>query len=67
MIVVKHWHGMQVGDQSEFVNSVSRVLAEVGPALGGSLNELHFRYFCDKLAASFCPVYIDYIFRWADS
>jgi len=55
--------GGQVGDQSEFVNGMSRVMAEVGARLGSGLSELHFRYFCDKLAAAFCPCYFAYIFR----
>ena len=38
-------------------------MSEVGPRLGSALTELHFRYFCDKLAAAFCPAYFDYIFR----
>lgn len=52
-----------MGDQSEFVNGVSRVMSEVAPRLGGALSELHFRYFCDKLASSFCQCYFAYIFR----
>jgi hypothetical protein len=44
----------QVGDQSDFVTAFSRVLSP-----------LHFRYFCDKLAASFCPRFYENIFRRA--
>jgi hypothetical protein len=62
-LTVKYATG-QVGDQSDFVNAFSRVLSDVGQRLGGSLDPLHFRYFCDKLAASFCPRYYEYIFRW---
>ena len=47
------------------MNGMSRVMAEVGPRLGPALSELHFRYFCDKLAASFCPRYFDSVFRQA--
>ena len=54
---------MQVGDQSEFVNTASRVLAELGPRIGGFLNDNHFRYFCDKLANSFTPRFYDYILK----
>lgn len=46
---------------------MSRVMTEVGPRLGAALTELHFRYFCDKLAAAICPAYFDYIFRQASS
>lgn len=56
---------MQVGDQSDFVTSFSRVLAETAPRLGPALTALHFRYFCDKLAVSFCPRFYEYIFRQA--
>jgi len=55
----------QVGDQSDFVTAFSRVLSEVAPAVGGALSPLHFRYFCDKLAASFCPRFYENIFRRA--
>ena len=54
---------MQVGDQSDFVTMFSRVLAETAPRVGPALSALHFRYFCDKLAVSFCPRFIEYIFR----
>ena len=54
-----------MGDQSDFVNAVSRVLGDAGPRLGAALSELHFRFLCDKLAASFCPRFYDYIFRYA--
>ena len=56
---------MQVGDQSDFVTSYSRVLAETAPRIGPALSPLHFRYFCDKLAVSFCPRFYEYIFRQA--
>ena len=55
----------QVGDQSDFVTAAARVLADVAPAVGGALSPLHFRYFCDKLAASFCPRFYENIFRRA--
>ena len=55
----------QVGDQSDFVTSFSRVLAETAPRIGPALSPLHFRYFCDKLAVSFCPRFYEYIFRHA--
>jgi hypothetical protein len=54
-----------VGDQSDFVTVFSRVLAETAPRVGPALSALHFRYFCDKLAVSFCPRYYEYIFRSA--
>lgn len=55
----------QVGDQSDFVTSFSRVLAETAPRIGPALSPLHFRYFCDKLAVSLCPRFYEYIFRRA--
>jgi hypothetical protein len=55
----------QVGDQSDFVTGFSRVLAETAPRIGPALSPLHFRYFCDKLAVSFCPRFYEYIFRCA--
>ena len=55
---------LQVGDQSDFVTGFSRVLAETAPRIGPALSPLHFRYFCDKLAVSFCPRFYEYIFRW---
>ena len=62
------WHPtdaspVQVGDQSDFVTGFSRTLAELGPRLGRSLSENHFRYVCDKLAASFCPRFYEAVFR----
>lgn len=52
-----------VGDQSEFVNVFSKVLGQVGPRIGASLNGNYFRFFCDKLANSFTPRFYEYIFR----
>lgn len=52
-----------VGDQSEFVNVFSKVVGQVGPRIGASLNNNYFRFFCDKLANSFTPRYYEYIFR----
>ncbi|CAL5224462.1 g7153 [Coccomyxa viridis] len=58
------WASLEsVGDQSDFVTSFSRVLAETAPRIGPALSPLHFRYFCDKLAVSFCPRFYEYIFR----
>ncbi|CAL8463747.1 g3281 [Coccomyxa elongata] len=58
------WASLEtVGDQSDFVTVFSRVLAETAPRVGPALTALHFRYFCDKLAVSFCPRFIEYIFR----
>ncbi|EIE27794.1 hypothetical protein COCSUDRAFT_26904 [Coccomyxa subellipsoidea C-169] len=58
------WASLEaVGDQSDFVTMFSRVLAETAPRVGPALSALHFRYFCDKLAVSFCPRFIEYIFR----
>ena len=45
------------------MTSFSRVLAETAPRIGPALSPLHFRYFCDKLAVSFCPRFYEYIFR----
>ena len=47
------------------MTAAARVLADVAPAVGGALSPLHFRYFCDKLAASFCPRFYETIFRCA--
>ena len=58
-------NALQVGDQSDFVTSFSRVLAETAPRIGPALSPLHFRYFCDKLAVSFCSRFYEYIFRRA--
>jgi hypothetical protein len=52
-----------VGDQSDFVNMLSRVLTEAGPKLGAALSDAHFRYFCDKLGASFAPRFAEALFR----
>ncbi|KAK9820837.1 hypothetical protein WJX81_002519 [Elliptochloris bilobata] len=58
------WASLEsVGDQSDFVTAAARVVAEVAPAVGSALSPLHFRYFCDKLAASFCPRFYETIFR----
>lgn len=53
----------QVGDQSDFVNSFSKTLSELGPKIGAALNENHFRFFCDKLANSLAPRFFEAIFR----
>ena len=58
---------VQVGDQSEFVNVFSKVLGQVGPRVGASLNTNYFRFFCDKLANSFTPRFYEYIFRQGSS
>ena len=47
------------------MTSFSRVLAETAPRIGPALSPLHFRYFCDKLAVSFCPRFYETIFRRA--
>ena len=52
-----------MGDQSDFVNVLSRVLTEAGPKLGAALSDSHFRYFCDKLGASFAPRFAEALFR----
>lgn len=52
-----------MGDQSDFVNVLSRVLTEAGPKLGAALSDAHFRYFCDKLGASFAPRFAEALFR----
>ena len=54
---------VQVGDQSDFVNSFSKTLSELGPKIGAALNENHFRFFCDKLANSLAPRFFEAIFR----
>lgn len=55
--------GLQVGDQSDFVNVFSKVLGQLGPRIGASLSGNYFRFFCDKLANSFTPRFYEYIFR----
>ncbi|KAK9837632.1 hypothetical protein WJX74_001749 [Apatococcus lobatus] len=52
-----------VGDQSDFVNTFSKTLSELGPKIGAALNENHFRFFCDKLANSLAPRFFEAIFR----
>jgi len=32
-----------VGDQSDFVNTLGRVLKDAGPRLGVALSDIHFR------------------------
>jgi len=33
-----------VGDQSDFVNALGRVLKDAGPRLGAALSDIHFRW-----------------------
>ncbi|KAL5226807.1 hypothetical protein ABZP36_015072 [Zizania latifolia] len=44
-----------VGDQSEYVNSISSILSSSIPVLGNLLSPTYFQYFLDKLAASLGP------------
>jgi hypothetical protein len=44
-----------VGDQSEYVNIFSSVLADSIPSLGSLLAQNNFRFLCDKFTASFIP------------
>ena len=37
---------MQVGDQSDFVNVLGRVLKDAGPRLGAALSDVHYRCRC---------------------
>jgi hypothetical protein len=55
--------GVQVGDQSEFVNVFRRTLGEAARRVGPLLSEVHFRYLCDRLAASFSPRFYEAVFR----
>ncbi|KAK9858463.1 hypothetical protein WJX84_000384 [Apatococcus fuscideae] len=58
------WSSLEsVGDQSDFVNSFSKTLSELGPKIGSALNDNHFRFFCDKLANSLAPRFFEAIFR----
>ena len=41
---------VQVGDQSDFVNVLGRVLKDAGPRLGAALSDIHYR--CQALRAS---------------
>jgi len=52
-----------VGDQSEYVNVFSSVLADSIPRLGSLLDQNNFRFMCDKFTASFIPRYRASIFK----
>ncbi|QDZ18793.1 Vps53-like vacuolar protein sorting-associated protein [Chloropicon primus] len=52
-----------VGDQSEYVNVFSSVLADSIPRLGALLDQNNFRFMCDKFTASFIPRYRSTIFK----
>ena len=43
----------QAGDQSEWVGLLRRALLDVGSRLGEAMPPNYFRFFCDKLLASF--------------
>ena len=52
-----------VGDQSEYVNSFSSVLADSIPRLGSLLAPNNFRFMCDKFTASFIPRFYSTIYK----
>ena len=52
-----------VGDQSEYVNTFSEVLADFVPRLGALLSLNNFRFMCDKFTASFIPRFYRTVFR----
>ena len=52
-----------VGDQSDYVNAVTTVLKEAGRSLGSDLSDIHYQFFCEKVASSFMGRYSDAILR----
>jgi len=52
-----------VGDQSEYVNTITTVLTEAGHSLSPRLSDNHYQFFCEKLAASFIGRFNDAILR----
>ena len=52
-----------VGDQSDYVNIFSSVLADSIPRLGALLDQNNFRFMCDKFTASCIPRYRSTIFK----
>jgi len=51
-----NWGALDVvGDQSEYVDTFERTIATVLPILRSSISDIHFTFFCEKLAASIAP------------
>ena len=49
-----------VGDQSEYVSNISKILTEQIPYIGDSIPRIHFKFFCDSLVlyVIFCVIKI---------
>jgi len=63
-MVKMNWAAVDtVGDQSEYVNIFSSVLADSIPRLGSYLSQSNFRYLCDKFTASFIPRFYLTVFK----
>eukprot|EP00898_Chlorokybus_atmophyticus_P008215 jgi/Chlat1/8395/Chrsp80S07907 len=59
-----NWGSLEgVGDQSEYVNMINQVLTSSVPQMHELMPPLYFRFFCDKLAASFAPRFYVNIFK----
>jgi len=52
-----------VGDQSDYVNTITGVLTDAGHSLSPRLSDNHYQFFCEKLAASFIGRFNDAILR----
>ena len=51
-----NWGALDVvGDQSEYVDTFERTIATALPILRASISDIHFTFFCEKLAASIAP------------
>uniref|UniRef100_A0A061RIS0 Vacuolar protein sorting-associated protein 53 n=2 Tax=Tetraselmis sp. GSL018 TaxID=582737 RepID=A0A061RIS0_9CHLO len=52
-----------VGDQSDYVNTITTILTEGGRSLSSRLSDNDYQFFCEKLAASFTGRFTDAILR----
>mmetsp|Transcript_6744 Transcript_6744/g.18881 ORF Transcript_6744/g.18881 Transcript_6744/m.18881 type:complete len:738 (-) Transcript_6744:326-2539(-) len=63
-MIKKAWDKTEsVGDQSDYVNTITTVLNESGRILSSKLSDNNYQFFCEKLAKSFIGRFNDTILR----
>ena len=59
-----HWGGIEgVGEESEYVHTISAVLVEIVPKIRSSLGGGYFKTFCTKLASEILNTFLEVIMR----
>lgn len=57
------WNVTDVGDQSDYVDSMSSTLERIVPVIRQTLAERYWRTFCDKFLRSFIPRFMSAIYK----